>query len=151
MSATAAINGAEDRGPIGAQLGVAGGAQQDAQLRPVGEVSGGPSQPRAAGLAAQRPTDGVQRRDALAEGFQPRFALDPRQGLGPIHRLMEAAQLIDKAKRLGLGAGPHPAARDLPHPVGGQAPALRHPRDEAIVDVIHQAEKAARWVGVIAA
>ena len=60
-----------------------------------------------------------------------------RQRLGLVHRLVEAAQLVDQAQRLGLFTGPDPALGDLAHPLGRQVAPHRDPRHEVIVDAVH--------------
>ena len=83
--------------------------------------SGPRSQRRRASSAAPR------RASRTATSLQPRLAGDAGQRLGLVHRLVEAAELVDQAQLLGLGAGPDPALGDLAHPLGRQL-AARRPR-----------------------
>ena len=81
--------------------------------------------------------DGLERRAAGGDRLQPHLlAAEPGQRLGLIHRLVEAAHLVDQAEVLGLGAGPDPALGDLANPVRRQMPAVGDPLDEAGIDLV---------------
>ena len=63
--------------------------------------------------------------------------MDAGQGLGPGHRIVEAAHLVDEPEFLGLGPRPDMSFCDLTDAIDRQLAARRHPGDEVVVDPVH--------------
>ena len=122
--------------PLGAQAGGPTSAEAAARRafgrgRPAGESTGASTPP------PNSRRNGFQRRGTGAERLQPRRAAHARQGAGAIHRLVEAAELVDEAQP-SAWAPVHTRPPAISRTRSArQAPSGGDPLDEAGVDAIH--------------